>query len=157
MEFENVVRWFGAVEYLEYDAAIKEIERRLKRNNLPITLMINSEGGILPLAHSFCEEIRMRKIPINTVVMGRADSAAIPLVLLGKKRVMSRDAHILFHPLEFHEQEEAKKKENLTDWYLNFIAKESRMTISEVKNLISESVLLNPEECKNRGLIHQIQ
>ena len=152
----NPVRWLAPVDHLAYQEAMTDIEKRLKQNLLPIDLFINSEGGFVSVAVSFCAEIRERRIPINTFVLGRCESAAIPIMMMGKRRGMDANAHLGFHPLQFRKGEEREKISNMSSWYKKLIAKRSRLTPEEVSDLMNNKALLSAAEAKKMGLVHYI-
>gem|GEM_PF-5038016 len=153
----NVVRWIGQVKYLEYQDAMEKIEKFLESpETLSITLLITSEGGFIPIAYSFCQEVRMRRIPLNTVIVGRADSAAIPIALTGRIRAIERESHILLHSLEFSENEEYKKKENMTNWYIDMISRKTTLGGCRIRKMMEKETLLNAEQAKHYGFVQEI-
>ena len=157
MKIVNVVRWIGRVDYLEYEDAMSKIEKKLESSeSLPITLFVTSEGGYIPIAYSFCQEVRMRNIPLNTLIVGRADSAAIPIALTGRIRAIERESNILLHPLEFSDKEEYKKKQNMTDWYINVIANQTCLRYHQIRKMMEAETLLNAEQAKHYGFVQEI-
>ncbi len=153
----HMVRWVGDVNgHYYYDIIMPGIEMHLKNGNLPITLLLNSEGGHLQIAKSFIDEMKLRKIPLNTYVTGRVASAAIPICTIGKKRYMDEESHFFFHPLKFWEKEEKRKEANLREWYKNEIAKNTRLAPTEVQGLMDEKRLIGSKEAKKMGLINEI-
>ena len=157
MKIRNVVRWIGMIDYLEYQDAMEKIERMLESpDTLPVTLFITSEGGFVPIAYSFCQEVRMRSIPLNTVIVGRADSAAIPIALMGKIRAIERESHIFLHPLQFSEDEEYEKKENMTNWYLRTIQKNTKLKYCQIRKMMEDETLLNAEQAKSYGFVQEV-
>ena len=157
MKIRNVVRWIGMIDYLEYQDAMEKIERFLQSpETIPVTLFITSEGGFVPIAYSFCQEVRMRNIPLNTVIVGRADSAAIPIALTGKIRGIERESNILLHPLEFSDKEKCKKKQNMTDWYINTIANQTCLRYHQIRKMMEAETLLNAEQAKSYGFVQEV-
>ena len=150
------VRWLAPVDHLAYEEIMAEIDRRLEKNLLPINVYINSEGGFVSVAISFCAEVKERRIPLNTFVLGRCNSSAIPIMMMGRRRGMDADAHIFFHPLEFRKGEEREKIKNMTNWYKEMISKRSRLTPKDVNQLMNDKALLSAAEAKKMGLIHYI-
>jgi ATP-dependent protease ClpP protease subunit len=65
----------------------------------PIYLHINSEGGNIPDALAAVDCIRNSKIPIYTIIEGKAASAATFLSVAGKKRFITENSVLLIHQL----------------------------------------------------------
>ena len=157
IEVKNVVRWMGPVRFVEYEETMNKIEKYLEnKETLPITLIITSEGGIIPVAYTFVKEVTIRKVPLNTVIVGRAESAAVALALTGKIRAIEAEAHIFLHDLQFSEDENQEKKENMRNWYITFLAKRSKLTKRRVENMMKEETLLNAQQAKKYGFVDQI-
>ncbi len=158
MRFENLVRWSGDIDYEEYQEAMREIVQLIKNGFYP-TLLIHSEGGFLPICIDFVEEVRGNELIFDTYVVGRVASAAIPVALMGKKRWMSRFAHIFFHDLQFRNDErksEQKKEKNMRKWYIKAIAERSTLSESQVVKFMQKETLLNAENAKRYGLVDEI-
>ncbi len=156
MIFKNTVRWIGQVDHLAYFDVMEKIEEYTVKNNEPITLLIDSEGGFLQIAFDFIEEIRINAVVLRTIIVGRADSAAVPIAIFGRERFMTKNSHIFLHPLHFSRKENKEKKRNLTRWYWKMISNNSELSIEEVKNLMERKVLLKAQEAKEFGLIDKI-
>ena len=153
---DNVVRWAGQVRYMEYEDSMKKIERFLRQGRLPITLIVNSQGGFIPIAYTFVKEVTMRRIPLNTLVIGRADSAAIPILLTGKIRQMEEEAHIYIHELTFSKNENPIKRKNMRDWYIKNLSVKTKLSTMEVEKMMAKGALLNAEQAKHYGFVHEI-
>jgi ATP-dependent protease ClpP protease subunit len=62
-----------------------------------ITLFIHSSGGEGDAALALGEYLRVRGISLDTVVLDRAESSAVILFMLGKRRSMGKNAHLFLH------------------------------------------------------------
>lgn len=156
MKIENVVRWMGAVKYVEYEEVMSKMEEHLEKGNLPITLIINSEGGFVPIAYSFVKEVGMRRIPLNTMIIGRADSVAVPIALTGKVRAIEEESHIYLHELMFSKNEDKEKKENMKEWYVKTLACKTKLRPEEIRKMMNSNTLLNAKQAVNYGFAHKI-
>lgn len=65
----------------------------------PIYLHINSDGGTIYEGMAAVDCIRNSKIPIYTIIEGRAASAATFLSIAGKKRYITENSFLLIHQL----------------------------------------------------------
>lgn len=63
----------------------------------PIYLWIMSYGGDLEQANFFCDLVETSRIPIVTVAMGAAMSAAFLIFLAGKRRYAFKHSQLLIH------------------------------------------------------------
>ena len=66
-------------------------------NLKPIYLWIMSYGGDLEQANFFCDLVETSRIPIVTVAMGAAMSAAFLIFLAGKRRYAFKHSQLLIH------------------------------------------------------------
>lgn len=73
----------------EKDTPIEELK--------PIYLWIMSYGGDLEQANFFCDMVETSRIPIVTVAMGAAMSAAFLIFLAGKRRYAFKHSQLLIH------------------------------------------------------------
>lgn len=62
-----------------------------------INLFINSDGGELHQAFALIATIKSSIIPVNTIVIGEAQSAGLMIAMAGKKRYISSRAQIMSH------------------------------------------------------------
>ena len=152
-EISNVVRWIGDVNVVIYEEIIEKIEKFVNCNGL-VTLIVTSEGGYMPVAVDFCEEVRIRSFEFNTLAIGRVASAAIPIFLTGKKRIMSFNAHFLFHLPETDGEE--RKNLNMRKWYIEKITTSSNLTEEQVISLAKEETLIDSEMAKDFGLVDEV-
>lgn len=66
--------------------------------SLPITLLIDSEGGNVDAAEIIVEGIQKSRMAVECLVMGKAYSAVFCVVQECSKRLASEAATFLFHP-----------------------------------------------------------
>ena len=153
-EVSNVVRWIGDVNVVIYEKIIEKIENLISCDAL-VTLIVTSEGGYMPVAVDFCEEVRIRSFEFNTLAIGRVASAAIPIFLTGKKRLMSFNAHFLFHLPDLTDGDE-RKNFNMRQWYIEKIVKSCSLTEKKVVQLAEEEILIDSEMAKDFGLVDEV-
>ena len=78
---------------------MKDIGNRFTIVPPPIYLHINSFGGSIFAAMSSVDIIKHNSVPIYTVIEGCAASAATLMSIVGKKRFMRPNSHMLIHQL----------------------------------------------------------
>ena len=91
---------------LNFNIELKKLEKKLlilsiKYSIEPpeIKLHINSDGGCIFSAISMVDTIRGCKVPVTTIIEGRAASAATLISVCGHKRQITRNSHMLIHQL----------------------------------------------------------
>ncbi|MGM0439270.1 MAG: ATP-dependent Clp protease proteolytic subunit [Patescibacteria group bacterium] len=154
-EVSNVVRWIGDVNVPIYEEVMQKIEK-LKDCSAPVTLMITSEGGYIPVAIDFTEEMRIRRFKFNTLGIGRIASAAIPIFLSGERRSMGFHSHLLFHIPDVSDYDDQEKKQNMKNWYIDFIIDHSNLSREKVLELSENETLIDAKQAKDFGLIDEI-
>lgn len=69
----------------------------IKEDKDPISLFIDSDGGDLTSAYMICDAIRASTIPVISIVMGHAYSAAALVLSAGHKKAMYEHARVMLH------------------------------------------------------------
>jgi ATP-dependent Clp protease, protease subunit len=76
----------------------------------PVTLRINSTGGVLAAAIDICECVRAHG-NVTTMVVGVAESGAFLVALAGQRRLIARHASMwMHHPKEIMEEAQDAEK-----------------------------------------------
>ena len=65
----------------------------------PIYLHIKSDGGCVESALSSIDLILTSNCPVHTIIEGYAASAATMISIVGKKRFIHKNAHMLIHQM----------------------------------------------------------
>jgi len=66
---------------------------------IPIKLHLNSQGGEIVGAFCIVDTISASKVPIHTIIEGEVSSAATLISVVGHKRFMNKNAHMLIHQI----------------------------------------------------------
>lgn len=82
---------YHILRYNRIDKGVKPEERQ------PITLYINTDGGLLYSANSLVSLIQSSTTPVHTVNLGRCFSAGFLLFIAGKKRYALDNSIFLLH------------------------------------------------------------
>ena len=77
--------------------ATQELMKLDYSSNEPITIMVNSGGGLVVPTHQLEDTISMLESPVDAVVLGDCASMAVDLVQMCRKRRMMPSARILVH------------------------------------------------------------
>lgn len=88
----------GEVNDLTVDVAITQLELARSMGNDRLTLVIDSPGGSVFAGIRLVNYIRFSKVPVDTVCVGICASMAAHIHQVGKKRMMTPDSILMFHP-----------------------------------------------------------
>lgn len=150
---------------------ICEIEQlRLKNNETPITMIINSRGGNAYDVLSIMEYMRTVQVPIYTKTTGYAFSGAAAILTQGEigHRYMTKNSFIMLHELQVnivgsmqYIDKEYKQHTMLSNSVFDLIFDRCGITTkAEKKKFFEEYVLqekyITAKEAKKLGLIDKI-
>ena len=83
----------------------------------PITVYIDSYGGVLTSGFSIVDAFEVSKTPIHTVNIGKAYSAGALIFLAGHKRTAYKRSSFLFHEGSAGVSGDANKLRNFSEFY----------------------------------------
>lgn len=97
-EFENDIEIKRLMSIGRMITKINLDDRKVQKNLLqPIILFIHSGGGDLDSAMYLCDLIKSSRVPVYTVVMGNACSAASLIAMSGHKRYCFKHSYYMIH------------------------------------------------------------
>ena len=128
-----------------------------------IVLHINSDGGEVYPALAAVDTINNSKIPVVTIVEGCAASAATLLSVAGNERKILPHSHMLIHQIRSgfwgkmeDIEEEVDNLENLSEMLLKFYSTNTKMTKTQLKNILKKDKIWNPDKCIKMGLVDAV-
>ncbi len=149
---------------LTYDDELKSEEFKLF-NVKPINLYINSFGGSVYDGLSLVDLIRNNTTPIHTYCFGSAMSMGLWIFLSAKKRIMGRNATLLYHEISGFVwdkleaiKQDLKELERLQKMYDSIIIENSNILqdkLNDYKHIKSEWYIPAQEALK-LGLCHEV-
>ncbi len=167
IENRSVYLW-GAVTD---ESAKYVVDRLLYLNSLdavkPITLFINSPGGVITSGMAIIDTMHMISNPVGTTVMGLAASMGALILCVGEKGMRSAFAHsrIMIHQplisgqivapaldLKIHAEEIRKTRQELN----RMIAKASGKSVEDIERDTDRDHYLTAEEALSYGLIDKV-
>lgn len=126
-----------------------------------IKIYINSLGGVMDGLFGLCETIIHSKIPVHTICMGQAYSAAFMVFISGHRRFVTSCSTLLHHLTSanfdrvdiFQAKEQLKVLERTQNMIDNFIAKHTKISLEELLELreTGEDMLLSDLEAIEKG------
>jgi len=90
---------YNSNEVIESIYEINDLDSRKKTNIKPIQLIINSPGGNVYDGFAIIDAINNSKIPIHTICLGQALSAALPIFLSGHVRYGGKLSTYMYHSI----------------------------------------------------------
>jgi len=150
---------------------IDEITRQLKLFQMlynlkeapAIELHISSDGGEINPALSLVDKICNNPIPIYTYCEGMCASAATLISVVGHKRYMTQNSHILIHQLRgmaWGPYESINDEKQNLDLFMDIIKtvylKHTKLKSKELTELLKHDLCLSAEKCKEWGIIDEI-
>jgi len=129
----------------------------------PIWLHIHSYGGSLFSGFSIADQLTMIKSPIYSVVEGICASAATLIAASCTKRYILPNSFMLIHQLSSfmwgtHEQfkDEMTLQSKAMDRLVEFYAKHSKLTVDEIRAMLTRDFWIDAETCVKHGFADEI-
>ena len=130
---------------------------------IPIKLFINSEGGEVACALSIVDFIKRSEVPIYTIIEGETASAATLISVVGHKRYMTSNAHVLIHQIrggiwgkmqEF--EEEMKNMKTYSSKLIKIYKDHSNLEEKKLDKILKKDIVWNSAKCLKYGIIDEI-
>lgn len=140
-----------------------DVKRKYNIESPPIYLHINSYGGSIFAAMASVDVIKENEVPIYTVVEGCAASAATLMSVVGEKRFIRPNAHMLIHQLstifwgkmeEF--DDEMKNLNRLMDLIKKIYKEHTNVPMKKISEILKHDIWWNAETCIKNGLVDDI-
>ena len=148
-----------------YAVIKKVIEFEAKDPAKDILIYIDSYGGECDSFIAMHEAIKMSRCDVATVCIGKAMSCGQMLLVSGTKgkRFITANSRVLMHPISFFADGnvdqidirlEANKK--LQDTFERLIAKYTKISKKELREMMSKESYLSAAQCKELGIVDHI-
>lgn len=129
----------------------------------PIELYINSDGGEVLSAFSVVDRIKSSSIPVYSYCEGMVASAATLLSVCCHKRYIRKNGFMLIHQLSsglwgpFEDlKEEVANMELLMKYIKSIYLQHTKISESDLVEILKHDTYLNSEECLKLGLVDEI-
>lgn len=127
----------------------------------PINIYINSPGGSVTSGLAIYDVSKLVKSEINTVCVGKAASMGAILMLMGKKRSITRHGRMMLHQVQSaaigtveEMRSDMKITESLQDDLYKIVEEKTKLT--NVKELFYFDKWFNAQECFDSGIVNEI-
>ena len=130
---------------------------------IPIYLYINSEGGEVAHALAIVDFILTSSVPIYTVIEGEACSAATLISIVGARRFITENSHMLIHQVrgglwgkmnEF--EDEMKNLKTFNDKLIKLYKKYTNITETKLDKILKKDITWSSKKCLKLGLVDEI-
>jgi len=129
----------------------------------PVELYINSDGGEVLSAFSAVDRIKSSSIPVHSYCEGMVASAATLLSVCAHKRYIRKNGFMLIHQLSsglwgpFEDlKEEVSNMELLMKYIKSIYLEHTKISESDLVELLKHDTYLSSEECLKYGLVDEI-
>ena len=146
-----------------------EIENIILAHNLssdeaiPIYLHISSYGGVVFDALTAIDVINSCKVPVHTIIEGATASAGTLISVVGKKRYIRQNAHMLIHQLssgawgKMNELEDEFENNKLVmDKITAIYKKHAKIPKKELNDILKHDLWWESDKCIQYGLADEI-
>jgi len=162
-----VIKFFAPVIDVTINALMNAIDQKMKQGVSQFTILISSPGGSVFHGLSAYNYLKGLPITITTHNFGSVDSIGVVLFCGGSNRLSVPQARFLLHGVSvgFRNErlEEKQLEERLKGLKIDIeniakvIAANTGKTVEDVTQAILERTILNPDEAKAWGLVHDIK
>lgn len=132
-------------------------------NEAYIELIIHSPGGCVYSGFNLIDFIESFSIPIITTGTGTVASMAALILLAGKKRRLTKNAHILIHQIRSiiggkrdDIMDYIKHLEDIQKQFIKYISERTKLSKTEIEQLLKRESWIMAEEALKMGLIDEI-
>ena len=128
----------------------------------PLYLHINSDGGEIHEGMAAVDCIRNSKIPIYTIIEGRAASAATFMSIAGKKRYITENSVLLIHQLSSgmwgkmtELEDEHENNKFFMEKIYSIYSKYTTVPKKELKNIMKRDIWWDSEKALKYGFVDE--
>lgn len=168
---ENKVLFYGDIvpaSVLELNRVLTDLDIKLQNTKnvlgdeyTPILhLHLNSPGGSIMDAFAVVDTIRTMRSTVYTYVDGLVASAGTLISIVGKKRHMGQNAHLLIHQLSglmggtYEEMEDYHFNSTMIMKLLKeFYKKYTKIPMKKLDEILKRDLYLTATECKDYGIV----
>ena len=162
-----VIKFFAPVIDVTINALMNAIDQKMKQGISQFIILISSPGGSVIHGLSAYNYLKGLPVTITTHNFGSVDSIGVVLFCGGSNRLSVPQARFLLHGVSagFRNErlEEKQLEERLKGLKIDIeniakvIAANTGKTVEDVTQAILERTILNPDEAKAWGLVHDIK
>lgn len=130
---------------------------------IPIYLHINSFGGCVFNAFNAIDIIEACKVPVYTVIEGATASAGTLISVVGEKRFIRPNAHMLIHQLSSGSwgkmqelEDDFQNSKSLMEKIINIYKEHADIPKKQLKEILKHDLWWDSDTCISYGLVDEI-
>ena len=165
---ECYINFVGEVNQNTVNQLIQIINEKLKQGINQFVLLISSPGGYVAPGISGYNFLKGIPAEVITHNYGSADSIAVVLFCAGSRRYCTPNGRFLLHGIGFNAPQGMRFEEKQLDERIKsmridreniskIIAENCKKKPEEIEQDLFEVKVLNPDEAKNYGLVHEVK
>jgi len=160
---------FDPIFPLTSENLIRDLLEMNSESQEPINIFINSPGGYVTDALGIVDVMKAIKSPINTIVLGRAASAASLIATCGGKRYISANSEVMIHEtamqgfgyIDTRNEKFAKalkRLEAMNNRVNTIYAKQTKKTLDQINKVMGtkDDIFMTAQEAISFGLVDAI-
>ena len=163
-----VIRFFAPVIDVTVNALMSAVDQKMKQGTDQFIILVSSPGGSVIHGLSAYNYLKGLPAAITTHNFGSVDSIGIVLYCAGSRRLSVPQARFLFHGVNVQFRGDQNLEEKVLEERLKglrvdmeniarVIAANTGRDAKDVTDAMIEGRMLNPEEAKSWGLVHEIK
>ena len=163
-----VIRFFAPVIDVTVNALMSAVDQKMKQGTDQFIILVSSPGGSVIHGLSAYNYLKGLPAAITTHNFGSVDSIGIVLYCAGSRRLSVPQARFLFHGVNVQFRGDQNLEEKVLEERLKglrvdmeniarVIAANAGRDAKDVTDAMIEGRMLNPEEAKSWGLVHEIK
>ena len=163
-----VIRFFAPVIDVTVNALMSAVDQKMKQGTDQFIILVSSPGGSVIHGLSAYNYLKGLPAAITTHNFGSVDSIGIVLYCAGSRRLSVPQARFLFHGVNVQFRGDQNLEEKVLEERLKglrvdmeniarVIAANTGRDAKDVTDAMIEGRMLNPEEAKTWGLVHEIK
>jgi len=136
---------------------------KLNIDEIPIYLHINSYGGSIFAGFAAIDIINACRVPVHTIIEGATASAGTLISVVGKKRYIRPNAHMLIHQLssgcwgKMNEiEDEFSNLKDLMEKIKTIYKDNTTIPKKELGEILKHDLWFDSDKCLKYGLVDEI-
>jgi len=158
---DNIFELIELIRKCEIDNIM--LAHQLCCDPIPIYLHINSFGGSIFDALTAIDVMKSSKVPVHTIIEGATASAGTLMSVVGKKRYIRPNAHMLIHQLssgywgKMQElEDDFENNKALMDKILNIYKEHADIPKKQLRDILKHDLWWNVDTCMKYGLVDEL-
>jgi len=158
---DNIFELIEHIRKCEIDNIV--LAHKLCCDPIPIYLHINSFGGSIFDALTAIDVMKSSKVPVHTIIEGATASAGTLISVVGEKRFIRPNAHMLIHQLssgywgKMQElEDDFENNKALMDKIINIYKEHADIPKKQLRDILKHDLWWDVNTCMKYGLVDEL-